>query len=88
MPWTETAIAVLRTSSGETSILYEGPLLDVALSLGRSKPPDLMQVRVSLPDRHAAPRTFDGAALLALIDLSATARLGITIAPGVGPTLT
>jgi hypothetical protein len=87
IPWTEHAVAVLRSQEtvGDTSILFEGPLLQVVGSLLRARRRDVRHVRVSLPDRCVAPRSFDGAALLALMDLGSTLqRSKAGICPKVG----
>ena len=80
IPWAEHAVAVLRSQEtvGDTSILFEGPLLQVVGSLLRARRRDVRHVRVSLPDRSVAPRSFDGAALLALMDLGGTMEVSKT----------
>jgi hypothetical protein len=73
LPWNEHASAVGRSvtaTESSATLLFEGTLLDVARALATWSAADLSRVRVSLPDRHAAPRSFDGYALVAVIERS------------------
>ena len=73
LPWNEHASAVGRSASAtepSATLLFEGTLLDVARALATWSAADLSRVRVSLPDRHAPPRSLDGYALVAVIERS------------------
>lgn len=73
IPWKEHATAVGRSEEGgddSATLLFEGSLLQAAIRLSHWTRKDLRGVRVSLPDRHAAPRSFQGSALEELITRS------------------
>jgi hypothetical protein len=77
VPWSEPATAISRSmgaSEFSATVLFEGTLLQVALALSKRSRTDLKNVRVSLPERQAAPRTFEGDALYALLDRAALER--------------
>jgi hypothetical protein len=65
--WKENAVAVERRN-GEMVIIGEGTLASLAAGLRTLKVTALNGVRVSLPDRQAAPFSFEGAGLVALLN--------------------
>lgn len=72
-PWTENATLVRIASAGRaddqsSEILFEGPLLAVAKKVRAMKPLDRRGLRLSLPDRHVRPHTFQDDTLTALVD--------------------
>jgi len=72
-PWNENATLVRTVGAGQpddqsTAILFEGPLLALAMKVRAMKPGDRRGLRLSLPDRHVRPRTFQDDALTALVD--------------------
>lgn len=73
IPWKERAVAVGRSAVGgdeSATLLFEGTLLEVAASLAKWRKKDLHGVRISLPDRPVAPRSFQGEALIEVIERS------------------
>ena len=75
IPWREIATAVRIPAigggtSGEATILFEGPLEMVAQKLSEWPKKDLTAVRISLPDRTAKPHTFEGQTLSDLIGMA------------------
>lgn len=73
IPWNERAAAVGRSAVGgdeSATLLFEGTLLEVAASLSKWRKKDLHGVRISLPDRHVAPRSFQGEALIEVVERS------------------
>lgn len=64
--WKENAVAVERRQ-GEAVIVCEGALADVVATLLAVKPGRLAGIRVSLPDRHAAPYSLQGEVLQDLL---------------------
>jgi len=72
-PWKENATLVRTAAAGRaddqsSEILFEGPLLAVAKKVQAIKPLDRRGLRLSLPDRHVRPHTFQDDALTALVD--------------------
>jgi hypothetical protein len=65
--WNELAVAVER-QHGEPVIVCEGTLAAVVAALQPVKPGRLSGIRVSLPDRRAAPFSFEGASLRTLLN--------------------
>lgn len=65
--WNEQAVAVER-QYGEAVIVCEGSLAAVVAALQAVKPGRFSGIRVSLPDRHAAPFSFEGASLQTLLN--------------------
>jgi hypothetical protein len=51
-----------------SEILFEGPLLELAKRVQSMKPLDRRGLRLSLPDRHVRPHTFQDEALSALVE--------------------
>lgn len=72
-PWKENATLVRTAAAGwgddqSSEILFEGPLLALAKKVQAMKPIDRRGLRLSLPDRHVRPHTFQDDALAALVD--------------------
>jgi len=72
-PWNENATLVRTVGASQpddqsATILFEGPLLALAMKVRAMKPGDRRGLRLSLPDRHVRPRTFQDDALTALVD--------------------
>lgn len=72
-PWKENATLVRTAAAGQpddqsTIILFEGPLLALAMKVQAMKPLDRRGLRLSLPDRHIRPHTFPDDASAALVD--------------------
>lgn len=72
-PWKENATlvrtdAASQTDDPSTIILFEGPLLALAMKVQAMKPLERRGLRLSLPDRHVRPHTFQDDALAALVD--------------------
>jgi hypothetical protein len=72
-PWKEQATLVRvfdgGKSGGQTNeILFEGPLLALAEKVRAMPAVERRGLRMSLPDRHVRPYTFQDAALSALIE--------------------
>jgi len=70
LPWKERATAVGRSGASEATeamLLFEGTLLEVARSLACWSERDLRRVRLSMPDRQVAPRSFEREALVEVI---------------------
>lgn len=72
-PWKENATLVRTGVAGQSDdqsseILFEGPLLSLAMRIKAMKAVDRRGLRLSLPDRHVRPHTFQDDALAALID--------------------
>ncbi len=72
-PWKENATLVRTPASGQaddqsSEILFEGPLLELAKRVQSMKPVDRRGLRLSLPDRHVRPHTFQDGALSVLVD--------------------
>jgi hypothetical protein len=65
--WKDTAVAV-EQRQGEAVIVCEGTLARVIATLKTVRPARLGGIRVSLPDRHTSPYSFDGWSLQALLD--------------------
>ncbi len=65
--WNEQAVAVER-QHGEAVIICEGRLAAVVAALHTVKPGRFAGIRVSLPDRHAAPFSFEGSSLRSLLN--------------------
>lgn len=62
-PWKESATLVRTAAAGQSddqssTILFEGPLLALALKIEAIKPLDRRRLRLSLPDRHVRPLRF------------------------------
>jgi hypothetical protein len=72
--WNELAVAVER-QHGEAVIICEGSLAAVMAALQPVKPGRFSGIRVSLPDRRAAPFSFEGASLRTLLDNPARPRV-------------
>lgn len=73
LPWKENATLVRMASAAQPDdqsceILFEGPLLALAKRLRAMKPLERRGLRVSLPDRHVRPHTFQEDGLAALIE--------------------
>lgn len=64
--WNENAVAV-RSIQNDRIILCEGSLSQVVATLRTCTAAMREDVRVSLPDRRTAPRTFEGRGLEALL---------------------
>lgn len=78
VPWSERANAVWQSmENGElkTELICEGSLLDVATTFFGWRPHDLAAIRVILPQRFKARRSFQGAALVAMVAASNVERL-------------
>ena len=78
-PWKENATLVRMAAAGQTDdqsteLLLEGSLLSLAKKVQAMKPFDRRGLRLSLPDRHVRPHTFQDDALAALVDSISTAR--------------
>jgi hypothetical protein len=78
-PWKENATLVRMAAAGHSDdqspeILFEGPLLSLALKVKAMKPLDRRRLRLSLPDRGVRPRSFQDEALAALVDNIPTER--------------
>ena len=72
-PWQENATLVRMAAAGQTDdqsteLLFEGSLLALAKKVQAMKQPDRRGLRLSLPDRHVRPHTFQDEALSALVD--------------------
>jgi hypothetical protein len=72
-PWKENATLVRTAAEGKaddqsSEILFEGPLLELAKRVQSMKPLDRRGLRLSLPDRHVRPHTFQDDALSALVE--------------------
>ena len=72
-PWKENATLVRTAAAGQlgdqsSELLFEGPLLALAIRVKAMKSVDRRGLRLSLPDRHVRPHTFQDDALAALID--------------------
>lgn len=72
-PWKENATLVRTAAAGQSDdqaseILFEGTLLALAKKVQVMKQPDRRGLRLSLPDRHVRPHTFQDDALAALVD--------------------
>jgi hypothetical protein len=72
-PRKESATLVRTAAAGQADdqsceILFEGPLLDLAKKVQAMKPLDRRGLRLSLPDRHVRPHTFQDDALSALVE--------------------
>lgn len=65
--WNEHAVAVER-QHGEAVIICEGPLAAVMATLQPVGPVRFSGIRVSLPDRRAAPSSFERKALRTLLE--------------------
>jgi hypothetical protein len=65
--WNENAVAVERRG-GETVVIGEGTLAALVAGLQTLRHGGLKGVRVSLPDRHVHPFTFEGEGLIKLIE--------------------
>ncbi|RXD02527.1 hypothetical protein EQZ23_18065 [Sphingomonas sp. UV9] len=57
-----------QTDDQSTELLFEGSLLTLAKKVQAMKRPERRGLRLSLPDRHVRPHTFQDDALSALID--------------------
>ena len=64
--WNENAVAVERRL-GEAVILGEGTLAALVAGLQNLTSSALSRVRVSMPDRHVPPFSFDGQELVELV---------------------
>jgi hypothetical protein len=72
-PWNERATLVRLTKADRAEdeahvILLEGPLLALAKKVRAMKVVERRGLRMSLPDRHVRPHTFQDEALTALIE--------------------
>ncbi len=72
-PWNEQATLVRlsradRAVDEASVILLEGPLLALAKKVRAMKAVERQGLRMSLPDRHVRPHTFQDEALTALIE--------------------
>ena len=72
-PWKESATLVRTAAAGQSddqssTILFEGPLLALAKKVQAMSPVDRRGLRLSLPDRHVRPHTFQDDALMALVE--------------------
>ena len=72
-PWKENATlvrigSVNQVGDQSSEILFEGTLLALAKKVHAMKPLDRRGLRLSLPDRHVRPHTFQDEALAALIE--------------------
>jgi len=72
-PWKEQATLVrfIKTESADDQageILSEGSLLSLAKKVRSMKAIERRGLRMSLPDRHVRPHTFQDGSLLALIE--------------------
>ena len=75
-PWDELAIAVERAgNSDDGQVLCEGKLRMVANTVAQLPVRNRNHVRVSLPDRRAAPFSYAGPTLEALLALLPTRAL-------------
>lgn len=78
-PWKENATLVRMAAAGQaddplSELLFKGPLLTLALRVRAMKPLNRRGLRLSLPDRHVRPYTFQADALAELVDSIPTAR--------------
>ena len=64
--WNETAVAVERRK-GQMVLIGEGTLASLAAALCPLRPGVLSGIRVSMPDRHVPPFTFEGRGLTELL---------------------
>lgn len=72
-PWKENATLVRMAAAGQpddqsSEILFEGSLITLAKKVKAMKPIDRRGLRLSLPDRHVRPHTFQDDALAALVE--------------------
>jgi hypothetical protein len=72
-PWKEQAtlvrfLSVDKPHDQASEILFEGPLLAVAQRVRAMPARERRGLRLSLPDRHARPHSFQDDALTALIE--------------------
>lgn len=63
-----------QTDDQSTELLFEGSLLALAKKVQAMKRPERRGLRLSLPDRHVRPHTFQDEALSALVDSIPTGR--------------
>ena len=78
-PWEEHATLVRMAAAGQTDdqsteILFEGSLLALAKKVQSMNQADRRGLRLSLPDRHVRPHTFQDDAWAALVDSIPTER--------------
>jgi hypothetical protein len=72
-PWKEQATLVRvfnfdKSDAEQSEILFEGPLLTLAEKVRAMPATEQRGLRISLPDRHVRPHTFQDGALSALIE--------------------
>ena len=73
LPWKEQATLVRLPTAEQaddqsSTILFEGSLLALAVRVRNMKASERRGLRLSLPDRHVRPHSFQGEALADLID--------------------
>ena len=84
--WKEHAVAVER-QHGEAIIICEGPLAAVIATLQPVGPVRFSGIRVSLPDRRAAPSSFERNSLRSLLDDPARPKAtSLRLLPAIIPT--
>ncbi|SFN72310.1 hypothetical protein SAMN05428984_0392 [Sphingomonas sp. OK281] len=73
LPWKEQATLVRMPTADQaddqsSTILFEGSLFALAVRLRDMKASERRGLRLSLPDRHVRPHSFQGETLADLID--------------------